>query len=278
MTLEDTQTPEEEVIVATETEQAAAPSDDDAAFEQGFSGVEAPAPAAEPEPEPEPAPEPEPQPEPEFQLTPAQAKELYERSQKFEQQVSKAFGTIGALKQQIDQLKAQPSQVGFKLTADKLKRLHAEFPEMAAMLSEDLNEAMAASPAAPSAEPTIPREDQERLINERLEQLSREKEQKILTIAHRDWPVVVQSPEFNAWKEKLPAEEREQLDNSWDAVFVADKISEFKDWKNKTVQTTAAKRTRLEAAITPRGNPQRPPAPSDDDAFVQGFNQGRGIR
>lgn len=272
MTLEETQTPDEQLTVATETEQAAAPSDDDAAFERGFNDVEAPAPAEEPQPEPEPAAEPEPAPEPEFQLTPAQAKELYERSQKFEQQVSKAFGTIGALKQQIDQLKAQPTQAAFKLTADKLKRLHAEFPEMAAMLSEDLNEAMAATPAVQTPAQNIPREDAEAKFNERLEQLSREKEQKILTVAHRDWPVVVQSPEFNAWKEKLPAEDREQLDNSWDAVFVADKISEFKDWKNKTVQTTQAKRTRLEAAITPRGNPQRPPAPSDDDAFVQGFN------
>lgn len=276
MTLEETQVPEAEVTVATETEQAAAPSsdDDDAAFEQGFNDVEVPAPEPEPEPEPEPPAAPEPPPEPEFQLTSAQAKELYEKSQRFEQQVSKAFGTIGALKQQIDQLKAapQPSQAAIKLTADKLKRLHAEFPEMAAMLSEDLNEALAVAPTADVPPPPVGVPDLEQKFNERLEQMSREKEQKLLTIAHKDWTNVVSSPEFNAWKEKLPTADREQLDSSWDAVFIADKISEFKDWKNKTVQTTQAKRTRLEAAITPRGNPQRPPAPSDDDAFVQGFN------
>lgn len=286
MSLEETQAPATEVAAteAAQPEQAAAPSQDDAAFEQGFNaaqGKEVTAPAPVPEPAPEPAPEPEPEPAPpaEPEFTTAQIKELVEKVSAMQQRESKVFGTIGALKQQLDQFKAQPqpSQAAIKLTAEKLKRLSAEFPEMAAMLSEDLNEALAGAPAAPALDPQQLQQQVQQIIDGRLTETSRTYEMKLLSLQHRDWQQVVQSPEFKTWKESLPEKDRTELDNSWEASFIGEKLTEFKDWKNKTVQTTQNRKARLEAAITPRGNPQSPPAPSAEDAFVSGFKQARGL-
>lgn len=49
-----------------------------------------------------------------------------------------------------------------------------------------------------------------------------------LTELHPDWPSVVASPEFRAWKANLPKAEKDRLDGSWDWRYIASKISEFK--------------------------------------------------
>lgn len=275
MSLED-QTPEvqpveEEVVAEQVEEQAAAPADSkesaDAAFEKGFNatqGIEEP----EPEPQPEPAPQPA--------YDPEQVKELMEKVAALTQREAKVFGTMGALKQQIDALKAQPkpSQTALKLTADKFKRLSAEFPEMAQMFADDLNEALPGG--APSFDTAQIEQLVDQTVNSRLEQSSRAYEAKLLTVQHPDWKSVVASQEFAKWKETLPEDERKQLDDSWDAEFIGEKLRLHKDWKNKTVQQKQSNQRRLEAAITPRGSPQQPPAPSAEDAFIQGFKQARG--
>jgi hypothetical protein len=265
---------EQEEQPSQPVQQEAAPEstqDDDAAFAQGFhaaQGTDAPEPEAKPE-----EPSPEPQPEPAF--TPEQVKEAIESVNALKQREAKLFGTIGALKQQIDALKAapKPSQAAISLTQDKLKRLSAEFPEMAQMLAEDLSEAL----QGVSAPPAVAYEEIEQRINGRLEETSRAYETKLLTVMHPDWREVSAAPEFRGWVETLPEEDREQLANSWDATFIGSKLSAFKDWKSKTVQKQQTNQRRLETAVAPRGNPQKPPEPNPDEAFIQGFKQARGL-
>ena len=248
-------------------EQVAAPeaTADDAAFQAGYdaarSGGELP---TEPEP-----------PKLIAGFTEDQVKELLQKAAEVDQlkaRESKMFGTLGSLKQAIDAVRNQPQapQGGPVRISGALKRLSAEFPEMAALLSEDLNEALQGQTQAGGI-------DQQAFRSE-LERSSKDMETKLLTMAHKNWRQDVQTPEFAQWKGTLPPDELHIVNDSWDAVSVSAALDKFKEWRSAATQTKQVRQNRLEAAITPKGNRQPAPSMSDEDAFVQGFKSARGIQ
>jgi hypothetical protein len=274
--LQEQNTPEVENPVAeqvdtpeVETTEVAAPVSD-AAFEAGFSGVEE-------------TPEPEPEPQKFSSITEDQLKELLAKAaevDKLKEREQRINGTLGSLKQSIDALRNQPKPTAtqVQLTKEAFKKTASVFPEIAEMLAEDLNgvlTARGASPVDPSQFAQV-----ENKFNERLQQsqqaMQQQFESKVLTVMHPDWKQVVPSPEFQQWKQTLPQEVLQELDNSWDAEFIGFKLNEFKDWKSKAVQGQAQKKSRLEAAITPRGGPIAP-TKTIDDAFIQGFKEAKGV-
>lgn len=259
--------PVDESTTSEAVEQAAAPeaTADDAAFQEGFdaarSGGELP---TEPEP-----------PKLIAGFTEDQVKELLQKAAEVDQlkaRESKMFGTLGSLKQAIDAVRNQPQapQGGQVRISGSLKRLSAEFPEMAALLSEDLNEALQGQTQAGGI-------DQQAFRSE-LERSSKDMETKLLTMAHKNWRQDVQTPEFAQWKGTLPPDELHIVNDSWDAVSVSAALDKFKEWRSAATQTKQARQNRLEAAITPKGNRQPAPSMSDEDAFVQGFKSARGIQ
>ncbi len=269
------QTPE---VEQPQAEAAAPVQSDDAAFEAGFNqaqGIETPEPEVKPEPEPEP--------KLIAGMTEDQLKELLAKAaevDKLREQQSKVFGSLGSLKQSVDSLRNQPrpSVTGVTLTKEKLARMHKAFPEMAEMIAEDLNGVLSGGAAA---DPAQFEQLVETKLNERLQQtqqaMQQQFEAKVLTVLHPDWKAVVPSQEFVQWKQSLDPEVQAELDNSWDAEFIGSKLTEFKDWKTKLATSQASKQRRLEAAITPKGS-ANPPAPTDEDAFMAGFKQARGVR
>lgn len=257
---EQVETPE------VETTEVAAP-ESDAAFEAGFSGIEE-----------EPKPEPEPEPQKLQTITEDQLKELLAKAaevDKLKEREQRINGTLGSLKQSIDQLRNQPrpTATAIQVTKEKFAKLSQMFPEMAEALASDLNGVLMGAGSAP-VDPAQFEQVVESKLNERLQQsqqaMQQQFESKVLTVMHPDWRQVVPSPEFQQWKQSLPPEVVQELDNSWDAEFIGSKLSEFKDWKSKAVQGQAQKKSRLEAAITPRGGPIAP-AKTLDDAFLEGF-------
>jgi hypothetical protein len=74
------------------------------------------------------------------------------------------------------------------------------------------------------------------------------------------------------------AEDRDVLDNGWDAFSIGERLTAFKEWKSKAAQTKVSNQRRLEAAVTPRSTARSAPVVTEDDAFLQGFNQARGIK
>ena len=248
-------------------EQVAAPeaTADDAAFQAGYDAARS---GGEPKPEPEP-------PKLIAGFTEDQVKELLQKAAEVDQlkaRESKMFGTLGSLKQAIDAVRNQPQapQGGQVRISGSLKRLSAEFPEMAALLSEDLNEALQGQPQAGGI-------DQQAFRSE-LERSSKDMETKLLTMAHKNWRQDVQTPEFAQWKGTLPPDELHIVNDSWDAVSVSAALDKFKEWRSAATQTKQVRQNRLEAAITPKGNRQPAPSMSDEDAFVQGFKSARGIQ
>lgn len=259
--------PVDESTTSEAVEQAAAPeaTADDAAFQAGYDAARS---GGEPKPEPEP-------PKLIAGFTEDQVKELLQKAAEVDQlkaRESKMFGTLGSLKQAIDAVRNQPQapQGGQVRISGALKRLSAEFPEMAALLSEDLNEALQGQTQAGGI-------DQQAFRSE-LERSSKDMETKLLTMAHKNWRQDVQTPEFAQWKGTLPPDELHIVNDSWDAVSVSAALDKFKEWRSAATQTKQVRQNRLEAAITPKGNRQPAPSMSDEDAFVQGFKSARGIQ
>lgn len=255
-----------EEVVETVEEEVVAP-DDDAAFESGFAqatGAEVPEPKAEPEPEPEiPT---------VFGFTEQQVKEMYAKAQevdRLKESQAKIFGTLGSMKQAIERREQQP-QATAKITKDMFKRLSAEFPEMAEMLSEDLGQIQLGGQSA--FDPKVV----EDLVTQRVQKVSRETEAKLLTVMHPDWQKVPQDPLFTEWMGHQTPEVQQTMMHEWDAIKVGGCISAFKEWKSKTAQSKVSKQSRLESALQPRTTARTAPVMTDDDAFMEGFKQARG--
>lgn len=269
-------TAEVESHVEQETTEAS-PQADDAAFLAGFKGVTEGVDESEPSVQSEPEVEPEPEPEPVriAGYTETELRDLLSRFQevdRLKEREAKVFGTLGSLKQAIDAMRNQQPNATASISKDRFKRLSAEFPEMAEMLAEDL------SGLALPQQAGLDISAVEAVINERVERASRVQETKLLSVTHKDWRQVVQEPEFAEWKGNLAPEAREVLDNGWDAELISEGLTAFKEWKSRTTQAKVSKQSRLEAAVAPKTTARAAPVQTDEDAFIKGFREARGIK
>ena len=185
-------------------------------------------------------------------------------------------GNIGGLKQVIERLQTRS---GMKLSPGQLKRTAAEFPELEAMLTEDLNEILSA-PQQGSYSPEEIDQRAKALMDVELPKMAVALEKKLLRSYHRDWVDVLRSDDFKAWQLTIPPDENAKLMSSVDGEFIADKITEFKDAVKakaavKPSPARSARQTRIEAAIPAKGSGGHAPAPSDEDEFNAGFNRSR---
>jgi hypothetical protein len=207
----------------------------------------------------------------------------------------KNFGQIGemnkALKEIRDTIAAGGSTVSRKkLTAEALKRVNEELPGLGDALAADLAEyldspavAAAAATAKSDAESKGQTFDTEAFFNTKigpalaqLETRANERaELRIVKSMHRDFDVVVRSPEFGAWLGTLSAEEQTNIRDSEDGFVAADAVTNFKAARDAQVKAKAKNETRLRSALTPSGDRQLEShiAIDDEAAFETGYNQ-----
>jgi hypothetical protein len=246
---------------------------EDAAFEAGFAAI-----AIESAPEPEPvaaaAPEPEkpepavaPEPEPSKPLTKDDLEAIIaatkqETRQEMQALHDRVFGKFGELKQKIDAMKSSTGG----LSAKAREKLTDQFPELASMLFDDEPEPEPVIPA--TSTPVQPASSAVTEDNWQADPLKLV-EMRLLTRDHSDWKQVVVSQEFNSWRQTaLAPADNAKLDEAWDADFVSAKITEFKAWQAAQAKKAAddkKKQERLDAAITPRGNPRAGTSSLDDN-------------
>ncbi len=254
--------------------------EEEAAFEAGFSGesedTTEQGPQAEPEAEPQ-------QPEEvaptqkvltEDDVKAAVAQAVMSMRGDLTKVHDRVFGKVGELQMKLDNLRASAMIAG-KEQREKLKE---EFPELAEMLFSRAEDSAPAS-ATERNEPQRPTVDVESVVNRRIATTQMELERRLLTRDHRDWEQVAGSPEFDAWKDRLPRQDRERLETTWDADFISSKLTEFKQQRDSTVRAAAesreAKKRRVEAAITPRGVASGQSADEDDEeaAMTKAFGR-----
>lgn len=252
-------------------EQVQTPEQAAEAFAAGFEDDEekqTPTPAAEATP---PAAEEKkdepPQPAPKYaQITEDQLNELMAKASQFDEsrrQIDTLAGHIGGVKQVVESLKQQRKS----LSAGQLKRVAAEFPELAEALQSDLSEI-----GGVSVDPVEIEKRVESVVESRVAAKAIEFETKILRFYHRDWDQVVVSNDFLTWKAQLPEAERTKLDSSNDGEYIADQLTAFKTAqaaKKAAADKAAAaskasdnRQKRLEAAVPPRGSGGHQPSRS----------------
>lgn len=190
--------------------------------------------------------------------------------------VRQIHGKFGELQRTINELKSGSGGQPIRLTPESLGRMNKEFPEMAQMLADDLSEVL----RAPGNAPGFDAASMEPIVQERVaagvQQVSQQMEGKLLSMVHRDWPTIVSGNDFKVWAQTLDPQTQVALDNSWDAMWLGDKISEFKQWQQRTRAKQESNKQRLEAAILPQGVNVATPALTDDAAFEAGFKAVRG--
>lgn len=208
--------------------------------------------------------------------------------------VDKMAGRMGQLMQQLEALKQTPpttkqAQAAFDL---KLEKLSAAFPELAAILKEDLA-SIGSAPSAPVADappPGLSQEDLDKLITERLNSMGAQTreiiETRVLSVIHPDWNDLIREPQFALFRDNvLPAGVGKQLMESEDAAFIAGKLTQYKEWKSAQSKpaapapapVAAPRANRLANAVMPA--PARAPAAgpvTEEDAFTAAFNRERG--
>lgn len=191
------------------------------------------------------------------------ARKVDDLEDRFTKLHDKAFGTIGNLKQTVDELRNRPVSAGKpNVSKETFKKLSAYFDDegIAEALAGDLEGMEFGGGTDNSA------------VDERLAQIEQKMETRLLDFAHPDWREVSQAPEFSEWQQTLKPEAQELLANSWDGAELAKAFSTFKSWRDKRTQAEQSKQQRLEQGIMPGGT-GRSASSAADDAFNQGLKK-----
>jgi len=189
-----------------------------------------------------------------------------------------AFGKIGGIERTIQQL-----QSGNRVEIDQedIDALREDFPPLAAALEKIRS--LRGLPGS-GVEP-----DQiEAMVNDSLAKAGQQREGRFerrelrrLARAHPDYQQIDQDSAFSEWVAKQPAEFREDLAEAssiYDSDVVIDAMTKFKQSRRAAPDNTgtdpaSARRSRKEAAVTPRGS-GTPAASDPNDDFDSGYLTG----
>jgi hypothetical protein len=179
-------------------------------------------------------------------------------------EVRKIYGKFGEIQQALSAMQGQSSGRGKLKVTEAMKN---EYPELAEMMEGFEIEGAGGSGA-----------NIEQELNVRVEAVKQDFETKLLTMQHKDWREVAQTPAFVEWVGKQDPDTQDKLANSWDALFISEKLTEFKSTTKVAETKNTNKASRLEDAITPSSRSSvKPRVESEDDAFASGFSKVRGI-
>lgn len=204
------------------------------------------------------------------------------RIPELEKQLRDAGGRYGSLKQSLEQLQQ-------RITAPASGDPVVDVEEMLAGIKEEFGEdglyqslktAFSKLAAGKSVDPA----SIEKMVTEKIaatKQAEIETAMELLTEAHPTWQEDRKTPEFKEWMDSLPAKERNRFSRSEDPFYVADKLDDFKAWREKKAAPPAKEETpapaaktehapskRLTSAVLPT-NGTKPKAAGEDDKKTQ---------
>ena len=210
-----------------------------------------------------------------------------------DKKVDTAFGKIGEINRLIASLQqSTPAGEAISLNDDDLAELSSEFPEIAAMTAKGLNRVLSRLKGTGGTSPDIESIVQQRLapvmeaLPTRVEAMVSE---KLLAKEHGDWRAIVGKPdektEYRAWLSTQPAEYQKTVSETYDSVVIGESLTRFKaeqakaqaaaEDARKKAEAANQRKSRFEAAATPRGMPGNTPLESDETAgFRAAFASG----
>ncbi len=209
-----------------------------------------------------------------------------------EGQLAKVFGTVGNVKQIVDQLKAAtPAGVAVELPADLLSEMEQEYPEFAKQLEGVLKKAFkgirgTGTAAAPDTEA------RDKDWNARLKELSLEYQREALDDVHADWREIIGVSDagpipdtaFRKWLATQPTDYQAKINNTNSSAVLSRAIDKFQAATatpppppppKPPAPKNTAQSDRFRNAVQPKGDGGQPgPTKTDDDAFNEGFRSG----
>jgi hypothetical protein len=266
----------------------------EAAFSQGFDEVK-PAPShhakAPPATTSREEPKEKPEPGPEYvQITKADwdmVNAAAKKTASYDQQLSKAFGTIGNLQKVINGLQSQtPQGRKVEISADAFKDLERDFPELAKSTRTALERALSGVTGTGQDPAAV-----KKLLDER----TAEREIEVLEDAYPDWRDIVgavdvtrEMPDpnnaFRKWLGTKDAAYQRRVNATDSAAVITRAINTFQRETKAQASKTAApvdnranatRTSRIAAAVQPRGDGAAPTmsgANTEEEAFAAGYN------
>jgi hypothetical protein len=207
----------------------------------------------------------------------------------FEQQLSKAFGTIGNMQKVVNGLQAStPRGLKVEIPKDAFAAMAKDFPELAEHTRAGLEATLRGLTGTAPATADIDPERMKHLVNEHVIQL----ETEALEDAFPDWRIIVgavdiskQQPDsnnqFRKWLNTKPAAYQAKVNGTNSAAVLSRAIQAFQSETKEAPKATPGspslkdqlRTARIQAAVKPRGDGgQAPPSRTEDDDFAEGFN------
>jgi hypothetical protein len=262
-------------------------------FGSGFTGVEgktAAQPTGKPDkPEPAATPRAEATPAPEYvQITAkdwADVRAAAAKTASYDQQLSKAFGTIGNLQKLVNGFQAQtPAGRKIEIPKDAFAAMERDFPELAQQTRAALEAALSGLPGT-GANDVDPGK-----IETMLASYTSRREIEALEDAYPEWRKIVgavdvtrEQPDpnnpFRKWLSTKDVAYQNRVNGSESAAVIGRAIRTFQNETkavpklNGTTPRDIARADRIRSAVQPRGDNAGAAAggKSDDDMFEEGF-------
>ena len=202
------------------------------------------------------------------QLTKAERDELMGLRDQAQRQFGTAFGKIGGIERTLQQLN---SGAQVEISQEDIDALKDDFPPLAAALEKVRN--LRALPGG-----GVDQEQIASLVAEKVSAVEQKFELRLLSKDHPDWKQIDADPAFAQWVAAQPDEFKQTLahaSQSYDSAVVSNAMTMFKQSRRTAPAPAAdpasARRSRMSAAVTPRGT-SGASAGDSTDPFLSGFN------
>lgn len=223
-----------------------------------------------------------------------------DKADAYDAQISKLFGTTGDLKNLVKQMQeATPKGAKVVIPAEAFKEMEEEYPAIAAHMRKVLEAAAANVKGTSDDKPAGTEGDDAKgalkpeAIQAIVEDSVTRREMTALVEEHPNWrkdvgltdakgTVDAKHP-FRVWLDKQPVEYKAKVNETNSPLVVSRALDKFRSFaaaeklKNTPPpnKKAAAQKSRIEDAVTQRGDGAQPkPRKTDDEQFAEGFAKG----
>lgn len=184
-----------------------------------------------------------------------------ELEKKLAQRVDKVDGNYGEIKRLLESVKkAAATPEGAANAEDEWAELKNEYPELIGGISRGVSASVQrAIQHALTVMPQLsPEQVKEAIAAERQAEHGRTvaNDLAILDKVHPDRLELIKTPEWDQWFQSLSEVRRAKLQTTFDLEYVADRLSEFKEFRAKKQAEKQKSQSRIESAVTPQGTRQ----------------------
>ena len=227
----------------------------------------------------------------EFKSVFEKARRFDELNERLKKTNNDAFGRIGGLENAIKEMRASAPQA-VEINSAALKNLAEYFGDdsdgLVDALAKDLSALQLGIPMAPDFDIDARLASESEKIygkqaehEQKLQDMKRELDLKILTLQHPNWEelntVPEKTKEFIGWQQTLKAEDRKALDEAsfnYDVRALSVALTKFNAWKAKKDEFEQTKNQRLQDNLVPtKGNGATRPQPNFGSDYEREFQK-----